>query len=549
LVLATKNPYVDFLLRWWWLLVVGAIVALGATWYALSDRQPLYRATATVQIGRAIDEKNPEQNDIAITERLVPAYAELAKRDPVLNAVALTLQINLSPDQLRSMLLISPVTSTQLVDIHVVDVDPNRGAAIANEIARQLALQSPDTSQATSTESFIEQQLKDLQLKITDGQNQIITLQTDIGQMSSAADIADAQQRLTALQAQVDVWQTSYATLLASASPSNTNIVQVVSEATPSSTPIPTSDTLYYALALVIGVGLAALLALALGLLNGVIQRAEDVEGIIGDAPVVTIPRYRVPRDHTPVTLAKPDSSATAAYRVLRNVLQANGLDKSRVSMVVTSTRSGEGKTTTIANLAVAVANTGRKVILVDANFRNPELGRLFGLSSTTGFSNLMLGDSLLESALHRTRHPKLLVIPSGRIPPNYADLLSSARMSMIADTLSTMADVILYDTSAVGEEQESLLLAKSTTGVLVIAEARRLKASDLEDTLGRLRRTDVGFMSIVLNKTRTRRLTFERLPWSREARLRDRAIRHRSEAGLPAQVIGEEWSATGFAD
>jgi non-specific protein-tyrosine kinase len=520
-------------LRWYWLLALGAIVALGATWYALSDRQPLYRATATIQIGRAIQEKNPEQNDLAITERLVPAYAELAKRDPVLVAVSETLGISLSPDEIRARLLITPVWSTQLVDIQVVDVDPTRAAAIANEIARQIALQSPNPTPEDANQTFIEQQLKDLQLKITDGQSRILTLQGDIAVMTTASEIADAQERLGTLQAQVDAWQTSYATLLASAEPSNTNIVEVVSNATAPSAPIASSDMLYYALAMVIGVGLAALMALALGLLNGVIQRAEDVEQITGNASVVTIPRYRVPRGHLPVVLAKPDSPATAAYRVLRNVLQANGLDRSKVSLVVTSSRSGEGKTTTVANLAVAVANTGRRVILVDANFRNPELGKLFGLSSAVGFSNLMMGDTLLDKALQRTRHPKLRVITSGSIPPNYADLLSSAPIGNIADTLATMADVVLYDTSAVVEEQEALLLAKSTTGVLVIAEARRVKAADLENTLELLRHSDVGFISVVLNKTRVRRLTTELLPWSRAARLEARARRHRSAANF----------------
>lgn len=547
--MATRNPYVEFVLRWYWLLALGAILALGATWYARSDRQDLYRATATVQIGRAIQEKNPQQNDLAITERLVPAYAELAKRDPVLLAVRDTLGINLSPDEMRARLLITPVPATQLVDIHVVDVDPARAAAMATEIARQLALQSPNTAPEDSNQAFIEQQLTDLRAKITDGQTRISNVQTEIGTMTRAADISEAQQRLTILQAQVDAWQNSYTTLLEAAEPSNTNIVEVVSQATVPSLPIPSSDTLYYGLALVIGLGMAALMALALGLLNGVVQRAEDVEQITGNASVVTIPRYRVPRNHSPVAFEKPDSPATAAYRVLRNVLHADGLDQSRVSMVVTSTRQGEGKTTTIANLAVAVANTGRKVILVDANFRNPELGKLFGLRSAVGFSNLMLGDSLLETALQRTKHPKLLVIPSGKIPPNYADLLSSTRMGMIADTLSKMADVVLYDTSAVQEEQESLLLAKSTTGVLVIAEARRLKSDDLEQTLALVRKSNVGFISVVLNKTRVRRFSVDRLPWSREARLLARATRHRNEANEAVPVMREEWTTVGSAD
>ena len=115
--------------------------------------------------------------------------------------------------------------------------------------------------------------------------------------------------------------------------------------------------------------------------------------------------------------------------------------------------------------------------------------------------------------------------------------------------TLAKMADVVLYDTSAVQEEQESLLLAKSTTGVLVIAEARRLKSDDLEQTLALVRKSNVGFVSVVLNKTRVRRLSVERLPWSREARLLARATRHRKEANEAVPLMREEWTTVGSAD
>ena len=546
--MTNKNPYVEFLSRWHWLLALGVLVALVATNLGLAQRVPLYRSTSTVQIGRAIEQKNPNQVDLSVTDRLVPAYAELAKRDPLLRAVIQTLGLPFTPSDIRARLVVSPVPQTQLIDISVVDDDPVRAAAIANEISRQLVLQSPDTSQADIRQSFIETQLMDLQAKISGAQSRAQQLQDGIATMTSAADIAEAQQQLQIVQTQIDTWQQSYAGLISAAQPSSTNLVQLWSEATPALIPERSPTIMYYGLAVVIGAGLASLLALALGMLNSVVAEEDDLRTLGDGVPVIPIPRYRPPKV-SPIALIAPNSTATAAYRVLRNSLQANGMSATRMALAVTSSRSGEGKTTTTANLGVALANAGQQVILVDANFRNPELGSLFGADSVVGLSDVMLGDRDIEQVIRATKHPNLRIVTSGTIPPNYLDLLSSRLINTIVADVAQRADVVLFDTPALSEEQESLLVAKAVTGVLMIAEARHVRAQDLEHSLEALRRSDAHVLAIVLNKAHAPRFTAARLPWSREARLQARAAHWRAEVAQHRQPTKRQDGTATLAD
>ncbi len=123
------NIYIGFARRWWWLMAASAVIALAATHYAIAQQKPLYRAIATIQVGRVIESKNPDQAELAIIDRLVPAYAELAKRDPVLLATIQTLNLPLTPNDLRARLLVAPVPRAPLIDIAVVDADPARAAA------------------------------------------------------------------------------------------------------------------------------------------------------------------------------------------------------------------------------------------------------------------------------------------------------------------------------------------------------------------------------------------------------------------------------------
>ena len=538
----SSNTYFIFLRRWSWLIVVGIVAAVIATNFALADRITLYRATATVQIGRTLEEESPAQEDLAIADRLIPAYGELATRTPTLNAVIEVLELNNSPEQLRSQILVQAVPRTQLIDIHVVDPNPDVAAAVANEIARQIVLESPQNSGDSESEEFVQDQLADLQVRITEAQLEFDQVESSILDMTSAADIYDAQQRLEVLTNQIDAWQERYTSLLQQLEPSSTNIVRIVSPAVASSTPLPQQTTLYYGLAVVMGAGLATLVALGLSQLDRSIRSRGDVEALIDDRAVVQIPHFGRYRQPMPILLTDSNEDVTGSYRTLRNTVEMTGRRSAKKAFVMTSGDTGEGKTTTTANLGIALANSDRFVMLVDTNLRNPELEELFGVDNSRGFSDLLLHDVAVHEVVQPTGHPNLWVIGAGSIPANYSDLMASAKVTSVVEALLGEADIVLFDTPALSQEQESQLLARTVGHAILIAESGHTTTDDFERTIDLLRVTDASVDLVVFNKSRRSRF-FSRLqlPWSRDRRLEARAAerrRRRASTGYPATAL-----------
>lgn len=533
--LESASIYLEFVRRWYWLFALGIVASLIATNVALGDREALYRSTATIQVGRTLEERNPSQDDLAIADRLIPAYGELARRDPILRAAIETLGIERSPDQIRSALLVDVVPRTQLIDIHVLDPNPDVASAIANEIARQVVLQSPSDTVDDETQTFIKEQVADLQSKITETQTEVQELEEEIAAMTSAAEIFDAQQRLSVLNAQIETWQETYATLLAQVEPGTANFVRVVTPAVPATTPIQSSVMIYYALSLAFAVGFSALVALGLHSLDRKVKRVEDLKKLAERVPIVAIPRYHAP-ENAPITEVNPEAEATSAYRVLRNMVEAATSEPAYRSLVVTSSHLGEGKTTTTANLGLSLANSGHFVILVDANVRNPQLDEYFGIRPDVGFSDLLAGESV-EQCIQASSHPNLWVIGAGLIPDNHPDLLATAALGPLVEQLERDADYVLFDTPAVGEEQDTPLLAQHVDGVIVVAESNRATAHDLEDTMYVLGLAGASIVAMVLNKQKTSLWTWLASHWSRDRRLKEQARRRRESRRIAGTV------------
>nr|NIV33998.1 polysaccharide biosynthesis tyrosine autokinase [Anaerolineae bacterium] len=138
------------------------------------------------------------------------------------------------------------------------------------------------------------------------------------------------------------------------------------------------------------------------------------------------------------IAVSEPRSPISEAYRTLRTNLDFASLDQALKTLVVTSASGGEGKSTTLANLGVVSAQIGRKVVLVDADLRRPSLHSTFGLDNETGLTTVMMDESSLASPpLQETGIEGLLVLTSGPLPPNPADLMGSRRMEDVIAALA----------------------------------------------------------------------------------------------------------------
>ena len=144
------------------------------------------------------------------------------------------------------------------------------------------------------------------------------------------------------------------------------------------------------------------------------------------------------------ITIQDPKSIAAEAYRTLRTNIQYSNIDDDIKTIVVTSALPEEGKTTVIANLAISIAYTGKRVLVVDCDLRKPTIHRKFGLSNLKGFTNVLIGDSQFRSTLHFIEDVENLhVLTSGPIPPNPSELLGTKRMESLLESFRDQYDMV----------------------------------------------------------------------------------------------------------
>jgi len=207
----------------------------------------------------------------------------------------------------------------------------------------------------------------------------------------------------------------------------------------------------------------------------------------------------------TLVTLTDPESAAAEAYRTLRINLQFTALDTELRSLLVTSPGPGEGKTTTLANLAVTLAQVDQRVIVVDCDLRRPQLHQLLGLDNSLGLTTMMLEDALLASPpLQDTGVAGLRALTSGPLPPRPADLLGSKRMQQIIATLCDQADIVLFDAPPVMSATDAAVLATRVDGVLLVLSSGETKREHATGALERLQKINANVLGAVLNNAAT---------------------------------------------
>lgn len=201
------------------------------------------------------------------------------------------------------------------------------------------------------------------------------------------------------------------------------------------------------------------------------------------------------------VTIDDTLSPASEAYRTLRMNLQFASLDQALKTVLVTSPGPGEGKSTTLANLAVTIAQLDQRVIMVDCDLRKPRLHQLFQMDNSVGLTNMMVDDQYLQNPpLQETPVPGLLVLTSGALPPRPSDLLGSQRMSKVIERLSEVADMVLFDAPPVMVVTDAVVLATKVDGVLLVVSAGTTKRDQALRAVERLNKVNARIVGSVLN-------------------------------------------------
>jgi len=200
------------------------------------------------------------------------------------------------------------------------------------------------------------------------------------------------------------------------------------------------------------------------------------------------------------ITISESRSPISEAYRTLRTNLDFAGLDRALKTLVVTSAGVSEGKSTTLANLAIVSAQAGRRVILVDADLRRPTIHKVFGLANDTGLTTMMMDDAALASPpLFKTDVEGLSVLPSGPLPPNPAEVIGSRRMEEIIAALAERADQVLFDTPPIVAVTDAAVLATRVDGVLLVVSAGHTRRDHARAAVQRLQQINARVVGAVL--------------------------------------------------
>lgn len=459
------REYANVLLARWWLLALGPLLAVLATLGVFlatpvpASKAPEYQATTNVVLmGGSAG---------------LAQYPDLVKSSPVLEEVIRDLGLSTSVVELRSKLIVSNVVS-QMVSIQATDAVPEAALRLADAVAQSYVgyLDSLQESQRAATREELALNLAAL----------------EAGGSAESVEIALA----------ILTSRTTPAIVLAPA--------EVVREPGASSG-ASQHLTRNMALAAILGLILAIVAIFLLEYLQNPVRSSAQMERRFGLSNLGSVPRWRKGRGVSSSPLERLDSQLALSESVSQVAASldftATACQTKTVALI--SPGQGDGRSSLVSCLGVALSNHWRQVILVDSDFRHPTLHDHFNLDNSLGLSNLLSNPDLeLADVVQNTNYPRLQVITSGTVPANPTNLVSSPRMSWVLERVKESAELVLIDTAPSLDTAESTLMASQVDAVVMAVNATQTRQDSMDATLENLRRANRNILGFIWNQRET---------------------------------------------
>ncbi|WP_104130464.1 polysaccharide biosynthesis tyrosine autokinase [Cryobacterium sp. N21] len=263
--------------------------------------------------------------------------------------------------------------------------------------------------------------------------------------------------------------------------------------------PVSPNVPLNLALGALVGLALGVGLAVLRETLDIRIRSQRDVEQVT-DMPVIGGIVFDPKATERPLIVhADPRSPRAESFRTLRTNLQYLDLGRADRSFVVTSSIGSEGKSTSSANLAIALADAGARVLLVDADLRRPKIAEYMDIEGGVGLTDVLIGRAELSDVIQPWGLGQLFVLPAGRIPPNPSELLGSAGMATLIDEFNSTFDVVIFDSPPLLPVTDAAILAKSVGAAILIVAAGRTQKNQLKGAIAALHSVGAPISGLVL--------------------------------------------------
>lgn len=499
-----KN-YFAVLQRWGWLLVVCTALASVTSYWLISQQPKVYQSSSRYLIGPAIDNPNVTSNDLRASGQIGQTYDELVNSRTVLKSTIDKLQLNTSPDALSSQVSGLFVETTQLLTIRANANDPELAASIANTVGDVLIGQSPaspNSAQALRRQDAQAQLLR-LQEVIRSTQAEIDQLINQIQQTTDAVNQRALIVHMDERRSQLAAAQRSYSDLFQLLQSSDVNQIKLIEAAVPNQTPIAPNVQQNVLAATIAGFVLGLLAMMLLEYFNDVIYTPEALRKATNLKYLGGLVRHKRLRGAVPhlITYARPETLAAESFRILRANLQLDLAERQMSSLLITSPSRGDGKTNAAANLAVVFARAGKRVVLIDANLRRPQIASIFGLPDQDGLAGLLEHEQFPTPA-PVPAVPGLSIVPAGGTVANSSEILGSQRISQFIWELQAGGNVVLIDSAPLWYS-DTLALAPQVKGVLLVVSNGTTDRQSTVNAVESLRLVGAQIIGTVLNRVK----------------------------------------------
>lgn len=490
-----------------WIVLVTAVVTLAVVAFGTSRMTPIYSTTAVARVAGGYS-GTVNYSDLNYSQRLRETYAFLLKSRPFLQEVVTRLGSGLSVSELAASTKVESLPDTELIRITVEHRDPQLAADIANTLTELLVEQGQKvySGEGKSAVDILQEQLRDLEERLKEDRAKLA------GLSGSAEDDVGANDPSTAdLPARIQVGEQTYSTLLSQYEKARTdaalraNSISVAEPAIAPETPSKPNINLYLILGTLVGLAGGLGLALLFENLDPTIHSVDNLQMAVSMPLLGRIPRFKTwrrnkRREALLWGALRSQVAAIDAFRVLCvNTLAGVSGEGSR-SLMIASAESGVGKSVVAANLASAIAATGRRVILVDGDQRRPCQHDLFDLERAPGVRDVILEPGTIDSALQPTTIAGLWLLTAGSPGYEHDDVFAGEKLAVLLEQLKAKAEFVIWDSPPILLTADAVVLAALVDGVLLVAARDHTSGRQLDLAVDALANVGVRPIGTVFN-------------------------------------------------
>jgi capsular exopolysaccharide synthesis family protein len=482
------SQYLQVVVRRKWTILITTVVAVIVVALLSIQAAPVYQATLRLRVVPFGGTTRPDYSMLTYFDRLANTYSDILQSNLVTEKAKTQLGLEELPE-----FQISLVNNTELMRLDVQAETPELAQQVANTLGTLLMEQNQvGTSDFTGE---LSNRLAEMQAEINTLNDELATLQNQVPRNNLR--IAEVQRNIRSMEQNYNLTQAqlNQAMINQLAYASSLSILE------PAPLPeLPSNPSLLRNVIVGLGIGLLGGITLAFVMesVNPRLNSYRQIEAIVGAPVIGKIPNIK--RQHRNNVFIG-DPAASEAFRRLRTNLFAEQGNSPLSLLLVTSALPKEGKSTVSANLALAIAHSGRRILLVDGDILRPTIHKRFNLGNSVGLSDVLRGSVEFKSAVQKVPGTELDVLSAGPFIPNSSELLSSEAIDKLLEVLLLHYEIVIIDGPATLAVTDSTVVAPHMNGVLWVVDQKRVDQRTVANALDHLKSVNAPVIGAVANR------------------------------------------------